>query len=649
MASSIPRIVLVGHPNVGKSQLFNLLTGSQVAVSNYPGTTVEVAGGRGQIEGRPVEVWDTPGLYSLSAVSAEEQVTRLLLFARKPSLVIQVAEARNLKRMLGLTLELIEAGVPLVVAVNMMDEARAAGIKINGEELARNFGVPFVLTSFARGTGIRQLKRVAAELLWRAGRKPSPLPEMPYPPRLDLELRRLAARLKGEYGVSHRAVACALLHPDSELWALVTRKEGGREHLLPLLEALRRKEDLLLSLSAFRRSQVEARLRGAVFFPAGEKASLSEQVGRLLTQPLVGAAVMLLVLYGGFYRFVGGVGAGILVDWLETGLFQQHLVPLLNRWGEQVLPWPWLRELLVLDYGMLTLGLRYVLAIIMPIMFTFFLFFGFIEDSGYLPRAAYLVNFLMEKIGLSGKAVIPLTLGFGCGTLAVLVTRTLESRRERLQASLLLSLAIPCSAQLGLMLALLSRGEGVLIWLFLVLLSFLAAARLGRRLFRIDSPPFCLEIPPLRLPRPGVIIKKTASRLRWYLKEVWPLFLGISALTWLLHQTGLIHLLVRACRPVMASLGLPGEAALILIYGFLRRDYGAAGLMDLYRSGALTGAQTTVMAVVLTLFLPCVAQLAVLIREHGAWFALQVVVLTAAAAWLAGVLARLLALLPLPL
>ena len=251
---------------------------------------------------------------------------------------------------------------------------------------------------------------------------------------------------------------------------------------------------------------MEARLRGAVFFPAGEKASLSEQVGRLLTQPLVGAAVMLLVLYGGFYRFVGGVGAGILVDWLETGLFQQHLVPLLNRWGEQVLPWPWLRELLVLDYGMLTLGLRYVLAIIMPIMFTFFLFFGFIEDSGYLPRAAYLVNFLMEKIGLSGKAVIP-NPGLR-PDLAVLVTRTLESRRERLQASCC-SPGDSCRPSC-LMLALLSRG-GVPIRPFLVLLSSWPRPGWGAA-SSAPTAPFCLRFL-LRLPA-GSDYQKDASRLR---------------------------------------------------------------------------------------------------------------------------------------
>ena len=428
--------------------------------------------------------------------------------------------------------------------------------------------------------------------------------------------------------------------------ALVAKRDGSRPELQSHLKKLKQCDQALLMLATARRRAAAEILKGVISYPGREPFSMAEKISTILLNPLSGWPVLLLVLYFGFYQFVGRFGAGTLVDLLEKRLFLDLLTPILNFWGEQYLPWDWLRELLVMDYGIFTLGLRYTFAIILPIMACFFLFFSIVEDSGYLPRAAYLVNRMMEKVGLSGKAVIPLTLGFGCGTLAVLVTRTLDSRRERLQASLLLSLAIPCSAQLGLILALLPAGSALSLWLGAVLCSFFAAARVGRILFGAPEQTFCLEIPPLRLPQWGAILRKTAARLRWYLKEVMPLFIGISVLVWLLQRTGLINLIIKGFKPVASSLGLPSDTALIFVYGFLRRDYGAAGLFDLARSGGLTPGQLLVAAVSLTLFLPCAAQLTVLWREQGAGFTVLVIITTALIAWLGGMVVHLIISIP---
>ena len=282
--------------------------------------------------------------------------------------------------------------------------------------------------------------------------------------------------------------------------------------------------------------------------------------------------------------------------------------------------------------------MRYTFAIILPIMACFFLFFSIVEDSGYLPRAAYLVNRAMEAVGLSGKAVIPLTLGFGCGTLAVLTTRTLDSRRERLQASLLLSLSIPCSAQLGLILALARQGPiccGAC-------LCFIAAARIGRTLFGAAEQTFASKYRPPR-PSERSCVKPRPAALVF---GVMPLFAGISVLMWFLRQTGLIDLIIRGFQPVASSLGLPSEAALIFVYGFLRRDYGAAGLFDLARSSALSPGQLVVAAVALTLFLPCAAQCTVLLREHGLGFTALVIATTALVAWLGGMAIHLIISIP---
>jgi ferrous iron transport protein B len=198
-----------------------------------------------------------------------------------------------------------------------------------------------------------------------------------------------------------------------------------------------------------------------------------------------------------------------------------------------------------------------------------------------------------------------------------------------------------------LILAMLARGWGLVIWLLMIMLSFFGTALAGRLLFDRESTPFCLEIPPLRLPRPGAILRKTAARLCWYLREILPLFIGISILMWALHQTGLVDHLINGLRPMVAALGLPGETALVFVYGFLRRDYGAAGLFDLSRAGLLGQGQVLTAAVVLTLFLPCIAQLTVLFKEHGAGFALLVVTMTALTAWLAGMVVYFLTGIPL--
>ncbi len=484
-------------------------------------------------------------------------------------------------------------------------------------------------------------------MLWGTGRPAPASPEVHYPPVLETALRSISGRLRGRYGVSHRTVGLAFFSLDPTLARLMA---GQGECVAELQETARRVElsgDPMLLLASARRAAAASLLRGVVtrVFPP-EKGALAGALDRFLMNPAGGLPVLGVMLYAGFYRFVGRIGAGLLVDLLEHRFFQNLAAPLLQVWGVRYLPWDWLRDLLVAEYGIITLGLRYTFTIILPILTTFFIFFSLIEDSGYLPRAAYLINALMEKLGLNGKAVIPLTLGLGCGTLAVLVTRTLDNRRERLQAALLLSLAVPCSAQLGLIMALLRRPAAITLWGAVVALSFAGAARAGTVLLGRGGEPFCLEIPPLRLPRPGVILRKTAARLRWYLKEVWLIFAGISVFMWGLQYSGLLPVFIRALQPAAASLGLPGEGALIFVYGFLRRDYGAAGLYDLAQSGSLDAGQLLVAAVVLTLFLPCLAQMVMLFKEYGVRFTALVATVTAAVSWSAGLLVHLLAGLP---
>jgi ferrous iron transport protein B len=274
---------------------------------------------------------------------------------------------------------------------------------------------------------------------------------------------------------------------------------------------------------------------------------------------------------------------------------------------------------------------------------TFFLFFSVLEDSGYFPRLALLVDRAFKRIGLSGRAVIPMVLGFACDTMATMVTRTLETRRERILATLLLALAIPCSAQLGVIIAVLAPYPAALgVWALSLLAVFFLVGLISARLLPGEPASFHMELPPLRLPRPGNVLMKTYTRVHWYFREVLPLFLLASVLIWAGAWTGTLAVVVAGLEPVVALLGLPAETAEIFLFGFFRRDYGAAGLFDLGQTGALGTRQLTVAAVTLTLFVPCVAQFLMMLRERGVKTALGMVAFITPFAFAAGWLINLL-------
>jgi len=327
---------------------------------------------------------------------------------------------------------------------------------------------------------------------------------------------------------------------------------------------------------------------------------------------------LITVLYFGIYIFVGKFGAGTLVDLLEGGLFEKFLNPWVIGLVHRLTPWNWLQELLVGEYGVFTLGVRYAVALVLPIVGTFFLAFSIMEDVGYFPRLAMLVDRVFKKIGLNGRAVIPMVLGFGCDTMATMVTRTLETVRERIIVTLLLALAVPCSAQLGVIMGLLSGVPGALpVWILCVTLVFLAVGLLSARLLPGERPMFYMELPPMRLPQARNVIIKTVSRMQWYFLEIFPLFIFASVLLWAGKMTGALDGLVRVMAPPITALGLPAKATAAFIFGFFRRDFGAAGLYDMHAQGLLSPRQLTVAAVTMTLFVPCIAQFLMMKKERG--------------------------------
>jgi ferrous iron transport protein B len=618
------RVALVGAPNVGKSTLFNRLTGAYVTVSNYPGTSVEVARGHGRFGDRSAEIMDTPGMYSLLPTSEEERVARRLVLDGDADVLVHVVDAKNLERALPLTFQLLETGRPTVVAANMMDEADRLGLQIDHGVLSARLGVEVVPVAAARGWGLNELEAAVC----RAVASPPP-PQPRYSNGVGAAIDRVRGHLAGVYPVDPTAYAALLVQGDPEVGEVVARLEAdaGEAALREAESATAEFAEAAVYRVAYERHRVAERtLSGVVSDPGDGSLRLTDRLAAALTRPLIGGPVLLLVLYLGLYQFVGVFGAGTIVDWLEEAVFADRLTPWFELVFAALIPWEWLRGLFVGDYGVLTLGVRYAVAIILPIVGTFFLFFSVLEDSGYFPRLALLVDRVFKRIGLSGRAVIPMVLGFACGTMATMVTRTLETRRERVLSTLLLALAIPCSAQLGVMVAILAGNPAALGVLALVLLGvFLLVGWLAAQLLPGEPPVFHMELPPLRVPRVGNVVSKTASRMQWYFMEVLPLFILASVILWIGDLTGLLQATLRALTPVVTLLGLPAETAQPFLFGFFRRDYGAAGLFDLNQQGLLSGVQLTVAAVTLTLFVPCIAMFLMMLKERGVRTALAIV------------------------
>ncbi len=584
------QVVLVGNPNVGKSALFSALTGLRATVSNYPGTTVELAYGTSS---GGIRVVDSPGLNSLVGGSEDERVAATVVRAARAlpgSVVVQVADAKNLRRALLLTFQLGQLGLPTVLALNMIDEAEARGVRLDLEALAHLIQVPVVATVATRRQGISELTEALPRA--RVPRNHLPLPG----------------------GVSPHVTAWLEGQPAAP-------------------ELVARYHETLLDEARQLTHRVATTPRAAPAWLV--------RLGRISVHPVWGWPVLLAVL-GSLFGFVGLFGAQVLVELLEERFFGGLVSPFVVALAA---PLPTLlRELVAGPYGLVTMGLSYGLAIVLPIVTTFFLAFALLEDSGYLPRIAVMADRGFRLLGLNGKAVLPMVLGLGCDTMATLTTRILHTRKERVLATLLLALGIPCSAQLGVILAMLSVVPPLagFVWAGAVATVLLAVGLLASRLLPGERAPFLLELPPLRRPSLENVLAKTGARVEWYLKEALPLFLVGTLALFVLDRSGALASVIRIGEPVVVTLlGLPADASAAFLIGFLRRDFAATRLFEMSREGALTSAQTVVAMVSITLFIPCVANLLVIAKERGVRVAAAIAGVVFPVAILGGAAARL--------
>jgi ferrous iron transport protein B len=579
------KLLLVGQPNVGKSMLFTRLTNRYATVSNYPGTTVEITSAIAQITGELREVVDTPGTNTLSPQSYEERVTLDLLLDGSDSDIVQVGDIGNLRRTLLLTLQLAEYDVPFTLCLNMSDEPHGQSIDVAA--LTDLVGVTVVATSALRRWNIEKLKRHAM--------KPRRATiDVTYPEAVENAIATLRTS-----GISRPEALASLCGSDEHSASLAGAITETR---------LRRVDDIIASVTT---SERLARGR--------------DTLGALCMHRIWGWPILAAALYVA-WLFVGKLGAGILVDFFENTIFAGYI----NPWATAAvsfIPVKFIRDLLVGQYGVITMALTYAIAIILPVVVTFFTLFGILEDSGYLPRLAVMLHRTFRRMGLNGKAVLPMVLGLGCDTMATLTTRILETTKERVIVTILLALGVPCSAQLGVIMAMLGRLSltSAMLWLGVTLGTIFLVGYLSAKVVRGETSDFIIEIPPMRMPRASNIAIKVLARTEWYLKEAVPLFIVGTLLLYALDATHMLAVIQRGLSPlVVGALGLPAEAANAFVIGFLRRDYGAAGLFSMQRAGLLNPNQTVIALTVISLFIPCVANLLVMIRERGMRVALLI-------------------------
>lgn len=540
------KILLIGNPNVGKSVVFNRLTGVDVISSNYPGTTIDYTKGYVTIDGIRHELIDVPGTYTLEPTCKAEEIAVQLL--NQGDVIISVIDSTNLERSLNLTLQLIKQKKPIIIALNLFDEAKHIGVSIHVEKLAEIIDIPCIPTCALTGEGINQLVG----------------------------------------NIKHARVS------NYEFDNLKRWNEIGK-------------------------------IIGEVQEITHKHHSFAERLRDVSIKPLTGIPLLIIVLLLMFViiRFVGES----LIKYVMEPLFENLWSPVMLQLSGYLSEHHFIHNLLIGElvegkinygesFGLLTTGLYVPLGAVLPYVFAFYIILAILEDTGYLPRAAVMFDNIMHRIGLHGLAIIPMLLGFGCNVPGALATRILETRKERFISATIMSIAVPCMALQAMIFGLLGKYgvKGLGIVFFTLLVVWFIIGYILRKIIKGTSPEIFIEMPPYRIPYFKGLIKKIYIRLKWFIKEAIPFVLLGVLIANLLYSLGIIQFIGEYTAPVFVHLlGLPEESAGALIIGFLRKDLAIGMLVPLN----LSLKQLIVASVVLTMYFPCIATFATLIKELG--------------------------------
>ena len=603
-------IALAGNPNVGKSVIFSKLTGIGVISANYPGTTVEFYEGEAKLGEMIIDVVDLPGTYSLSGNTDEERVATDLLFSRRPDTVILVADASRLERSLVLLFELLESGYSVVVALNMYDLAKKTGLKIDVRGLEERLMTSAVPTVAIRDEGIDAVLREAIRLRPKSG----------FRVRYDSHTEEIISELgdmldDGEWTFPLRAVAVRILMGDR----MIRKQAGDRVtgHADALAEEFEKQHQESIQAHIQRDRFGEAgRIADEVVSRISPAEKRRSSLSDLTIKPATGIPILLAVLAAVFLTLVFGGG---LIEQALVGAYEDLARGAFDNLKEGESP---------VVQGVLDgvyLSTEAMLAIVVPYILVFYIMLSILEDTGYLVRVVSLLDGIMHRIGLHGRAVIPMVVGYGCNVPAILATRAMGSKRERVILAVLITIAVPCSAQTAIIIGTVGNYAGVewALLIFAVLMALLAVLGLVlHRTMRFEPSQLMLEIPELRRPTLGQTIRKTSIRIGEFLTIAFPLLLAGSIVLEILMAEGMLQKLVDPSEPFMTGvLGLPAIAVVALVFGILRKEMALQMLMVLFGTSnlalAMTSHQMFVFALVMAIFMPCLAALAILVKEFG--------------------------------
>ena len=616
----VKKIAIVGLPNTGKSQIFNNLTGQYTLVANYPLTTVEMKRTTSQIQGQTYEIIDTPGLHCLYIHSQEELVVRDMIFSEKPDIIIQCIDANQLKQSLTLTADLLELGIPMLISLNAIDETAKKGIWIDSSELSRNLGIPVIESIAVKGLGTNQLKAAISNA--RIGKWP-----MKYGEIIDTGISTLASQIPEDLRFKRKAAVLLLL--DDPFLADYLTKKYGSEKIVPITEQANRikkqfRANISRAINNKRRHWVNKLTENTTIKQKIAMGQFSKGFGRLSRHPIFGIPILLMIILI-MYLLVVNV-ANVIASWMDQTLW----APVESR-IDTLVTIGWLNDFLIGKYGVLSLGLANAFLTILPILTVFFIAFNILEDIGYIPNLCVLTKRIFDKFGLSGSAIMPLILGFGCKTMATLTTKSLRSKKERYIAIYLIAFAIPCAAQMALNMSILGRigvKAFVISFATLAFVEIVAGVTLNKILKEEERSDFLQELPAIRLPNPKAVIIKTYYRLWWFIKEAIPVFIYAAVTLFIVDKIGVLDAAKNVLSPVMNDLlGLPVQMVDALILCMVRQEAAAGMIIKLVEAGKLNYIQCIVAVTITTMFVPCFANIMAMIKELGAKHAIIMVVL----------------------
>ena len=607
-------IALAGNANVGKSVIFNHLTGLHQHIGNWPGKTVEKAEGTLHFKGYTIDIIDLPGIYSLSTFSIEELVSREYIAVEKPDLVVNVVDASVLERNLFFTLQLIELETPMVIALNQVDMAKKKGIKINYEKLEETLGVPVVPMVATRGIGLYELLQRSVEVIEKRGIKPS---QMRYGEEIEERIEALSELIeKAHYPYPARWTAIKLLEKDEQVEREI---RATNPEILSAAEKFAREIEEIHGHSCStvitsERYEIAGRIAREVqsIIPP-IKPPIRERLHALTTNRILGYPIMAVSLLSIFYSIFtfGDYASGLLSD-----IFY-GLEPIF----ESILGTGILGKLV---WGGVVEGVIAGITIALPYIIPFYLILYFLEDSGYLSRIAFLLDNLMHKIGLHGKAFIPAMLSFGCNVPGCLGCRIMETERERLLAAFVVTL-VPCAATTVVVLGLVGAFLGVQWALALYIIDLLILFLLGRLAFKAlpgEPTALIMEMHDYRVPHLQTVLKQTWFRLMEFIRIAFPLIIAGSFVIKLVDVADLLNPIASVLSPVTVTwLGLPAITGIALIFGVLRKELTLIMLANLLGTTnfaqVLTPIQMMVFTLVTMLYIPCIATIAALVKEFG--------------------------------